>query len=56
MIKFQTLDTGISVFSYKRKDGAIRIKVLDKNETYKLNVWWTKIKYSLSSQQISTTL
>jgi hypothetical protein len=54
MIRFQTLDTGITVFSYKGKDGVLCVKVLDKNETYKFNVWWTKTKNSLSSKQIST--
>lgn len=49
MIKIVSLDTGISVLSIKGRDGKIRVKVLDKNETYKFNVWWTKTKNSLSS-------
>ena len=49
MIKIVNLDTGISVLSIKGRDGIIRLKSLDKNETYKFNVWWTKTKDSLSS-------
>lgn len=49
MIKIVNLDTGISVLSIKGRDGKIRVKALDKNETYKFNVWWTKTKNSLSS-------
>tara|TARA_B100000902_G_C27305713_1_gene915328 strand:+ start:1405 stop:1572 length:168 start_codon:yes stop_codon:yes gene_type:complete len=52
MINVVNLDTGISVVSVKGNDGKVRIKVLDKNETYKFNVWWSKTKDSLSSMRI----
>lgn len=54
MINVVNLDTGISVVSVKGNDGKVRIKVLDKNETYKFNVWWSKTKDSLSSINIKT--
>jgi hypothetical protein len=54
MINVVNLDTGISVVSVKGKDGKVHIKVLDKNGTYKFNVWWSKTKDSLSSIGIKT--
>lgn len=57
MRSFIKLDTGIHVYSYKGVDGVVRFKVLTQkqfNETYKMNVWWTKVKCSLSSLQIKT--
>jgi len=54
MINVVNLDTGISVISVKGSDGKVHIKVLDKNGTYKFNVWWSKTKDSLSSIGIKT--
>lgn len=54
MINVVNLDTGISVVSVKGSDGKVHIKVLDKNKTYKFNVWWSKTKDSLSSIGIKT--
>jgi len=55
MDSFKKLRTGIIIYSSRGVDGACRINVLNKNEAYKMNVWWTKVKSSLSSSNIKTS-
>jgi len=53
-IKIKKLDTGIHVYSFIGVDGVCHIKVLNANEVYKMNVWWSKFVDSLSSLEVST--
>jgi hypothetical protein len=55
MDSFKKLRTGIIIYSSRGVDGVCRINVLSKNEAYKMNVWWTKVKDSLSSSNIKTS-
>lgn len=51
------LDTGIHVYSYKGVDGVTRLEAITQeeyNKMYLVNVWWSKVKYSLSSKNIKT--
>lgn len=57
MDSFKKLETGLHVCSYKGADGVIRFRAMTQrqfNDAYKMNVWWSKVKRSLSSQQITT--
>lgn len=50
------LKTGVYVCSQKGADGTVRIKVLNQrqyNNLYDMNVWWSNVKYSLSSLGIN---
>jgi len=55
-LKLRKLDSGVHIYSYTGVDGVCHIKALSKNEVYKMNVWWTKFKDSLSSIGITTKL
>lgn len=55
MVNLKKLDSGISVYSYKGVDGIIYIKTLNKNETYKLNVWFSNLNSYLDSLQIHSS-
>lgn len=57
MNNVKRLPTGVYVVSYKTSDGTTRFKVLTQrqfNLQYKMNVWWTKTKDYLKSNNIST--
>ena len=54
MSGLKKLSSGIYVYSFKGKDGVYQIKALNQSQSYQLNVWWTKIKCSLSSYGINT--
>lgn len=54
MSGLKKLKTGIYVYSYTTIDGVTHIKALNENQSYKLNVWWSKVKDSLSSINVTT--
>ena len=57
MGNFKKLPTGLHVYSYKGVDGVVRFRVLTQkqfNDTYTMNVWWSKTKEILSKINIKT--
>ena len=54
MYNIKELNSGIIVYSSKVVGGLSRINVLNSNEVYKMNVWWSKLKDSLSSLDVAT--
>jgi len=54
MYNIKELNSGIIVYSSKGVGGLSRINVLNSNEVYKMNVWWSKLKDSLSSLDVAT--
>lgn len=53
-LKLRKLETGVHIYSYTGVDGVCHVKALSKNEVYKMNVWWSKLKDSLSSLNVAT--
>jgi hypothetical protein len=56
-MKVTKLKTGVYVCSHRRADGTTVIKVMNQreyNRRYMFNVWWSKVKDSLSSFGIIT--
>jgi hypothetical protein len=53
-LKLRKLETGVHIYSYTGVDGVCHVKALSKNEVYKMNVWWSKLKSSLSSLDVAT--
>lgn len=50
------LDTGIYVYSYLNDKGARCYKTLTKDQynlQYKMNTWWSKVKYNLNKLGIN---
>jgi len=57
MDSYKKLPTGLHVCSFIGADGVTRFKAMTQkqfNNAYKMNVWWTMVKNSLSSQNIKT--
>ena len=54
MYNIKKLESGIIVYTSTGVGGISRIKVLNKNEVYRMNVSWSKFVDSLSSLNIST--
>lgn len=52
-LKLRKLETGVHIYSYTGVDGVCHVKALSKNEVYKMNVWWSKLKESLSSLNVA---
>ena len=53
-LKLRKLETGVHIYSYTGVDGVCHVKALSKNEVYKMNVWWSKLKETLSSLNVAT--
>ena len=53
-LKLRKLETGVHIYSCTGVDGVYHVKALSKNEVYKMNVWWSKLKDSLSSLNVAT--